>query len=108
MYTALIVNKCKKNTKSVLFGPNKFNRNITCPHLKIAGDEIQFVNDYKYLGIILDKHLSFSKHIKYVHSLAAHKIYMLSKRRSCTCMSTAIQMYKLKCYHTLIKVIYSL
>ena len=83
-------------TKSILFGTKKFNNNITCTNLAIAGDEITFVSEYKYLGIILDQALSFSKHIKYVHSLAAHKIYMLSKIRSCINQATAIRIYKTK------------
>ena len=83
-------------TKSVLFGTKRFNDNITCANLQIAGDDIDFVNDYKYLGIILEKTLSFTKHIKYIHSLAAHKIYMLSKIRSCIDQNTATRIYKTK------------
>ena len=83
-------------TKSVLFGTKKFNTNITCSNLTIAGEEIMFVDEYKYLGIILDKHLSFTKHIRYVQGLAAHKIYMLSKIRPCITQSVAIRIYKTK------------
>ena len=83
-------------TKTVLFGTRRFNNNITCTNLAIAGDEIMFVDEYKYLGIILDKNLTYSKHIKYIQGLAAHKIYMLSKIRSCINQSTAIQIYKTK------------
>ena len=42
-------------TKCFLFGANTFNKNITCAHPTIAGDEVQLVNDYKYLGTVLDK-----------------------------------------------------
>ena len=83
-------------TKSVLFGTKKFNTNITCSNLTIAGEEIMFVDEYKNLGIILDKHLSFTKHIRYVQGLAAHKIYMLSKIRPCITQSVAIRIYKTK------------
>ena len=95
---------CKKHklsintskTKSVIFGTKQFNESITCDKLSIAGDNIDFVDDYKYLGIYLEKTLSFSKHIKYIHSLAAHKIYMLSKIRSCINRTTANRIYKTK------------
>ena len=78
-------------TKSVLFGTKKINNKITCPNLTIAGETIHFVNEYKYLGIVLDKSLTFSRHIKYVHRLAAHKIYLLSKIRSSINQQTSIR-----------------
>ena len=83
-------------TKSVLFGSKKFNKIITCSDLKIAGEDVHFVNDYKYLGIILDKNLTFVKHVKYIQGLAAHKIYMLSKIRPSITQSTAVKIYKTK------------
>ena len=83
-------------TKSVLFGTSKVNNNITCTNLTIANEEIKFVSEYKYLGIVLDKTLTFSKHIKYIQGLTAHKIYLLSKIRSSINQSTAIKIYKTK------------
>ena len=83
-------------TKSVIFGTNKFNSNINCTNLTIAGEEIKYVSEYKYLGIVLDKNLTFTKHIKYIHGLAAHKIYLLSKIRPCINQSTAMKIYKTK------------
>ena len=55
-----------------------------------------FVEEYKYLGIILDKNLTYSKHIKCIQGLAAHKVYMLSKIRPCINQSVAIRIYKTK------------
>ena len=83
-------------TKSILFGIKKFNNRITCTNFSIAGDEINFLSEYKYLGIVVEQTLSFSKHIKYIHSLTAHKIYMLSKIRSCINQVRAIRIYNTK------------
>ena len=83
-------------TKNVLFGSKKFTKNITYPKLAIGGKEINFVDEYKYLGIVLDKNLTYTKHIKYIHSLAAHKIYLLSKIRTSINTPTAMRIYKTK------------
>ena len=49
----LLINTNK--TKIVLFGNNKFDKNIKRSDLTIAGDKVHFVNDYEYSGIVLDK-----------------------------------------------------
>ena len=83
-------------TECVLFGTRKFNNNIICTKLTIAGEDNRFVNEYKYLGTELEQTVSFPTHIKYIHSLASHKIYMLSKVRTCIDQPTAIKIYKTK------------
>ena len=49
---------------------------------------------YKYLGIYLDSHLNFNKHIDYVRKITSHKIFTLSKIRRFIDEYTATHIYK--------------
>lgn len=51
-------------TKTVIFTNNQI-KNVIQP-LKINGNNIEQVNSIKFLGIHLDTHLNFKKHIQYV------------------------------------------
>ncbi|XP_076054465.1 uncharacterized protein LOC143033150 [Oratosquilla oratoria] len=43
-----------------------FSRTTPTANLCLNGQDIEWVNEYKYLGVIIDRHLSFTSHIKYV------------------------------------------
>lgn len=47
--------------------------------IKIDGTNLEVVDDYKYLGIILDEHLQYDKHVKYIISIASHRLYVMRK-----------------------------
>jgi len=42
-----------------------FQKGATDSQLKLSNDAIEWVSEYKYLGVIIDKNLNFSSHIKY-------------------------------------------
>ncbi|XP_076030865.1 uncharacterized protein LOC143019049 [Oratosquilla oratoria] len=43
-----------------------FSRTTPTANLCLNGQDIEWVNEYKYLGVIIDRHLSFTSHTKYV------------------------------------------
>ena len=47
----------------------------------INGDVIERVNEFKYLGVILDDMLTFDAHIAYIHNKASKKMGAIKKVR---------------------------
>ena len=52
------------------------------------------MQDYKYLGVILDKSLSFVKHATNTIKKASHKVYLLFKLRPYLTNDACLKMYK--------------
>lgn len=50
-------------TQAIIFPFNKSPKRIPNRNLKFGDEEIPILNDVKYLGVVLDKKLNFSKHI---------------------------------------------
>ena len=57
---------------------------------------VHFTDNYKYLGVTLDKGLNFQLHVKNVYNLAAHKIYLLGIIRPYLTIESALFVYKTK------------
>ena len=51
--------------------------------LKINGEGIERVNDFKYLGATLDQCLSFKPHMQNVYNKCCSRLGMLRRARSC-------------------------
>ena len=45
----------------------KKNLNATIPELKCSGNIIEYVTEFKYLGVIFDNTLSFDSHFHHVY-----------------------------------------
>ena len=52
-----------KKTKCMLFGSRVRLKNTRHPNLNINNVNIDCVHQYKYIGVILDPHLTFNKHL---------------------------------------------
>ena len=83
-----------KKTKCMLFGSRVRLKNSRCPRLIINNVNIDFVHQYKYLGVILDPHLTFNKHLNNIIKITAHKINLLSKVRQYLTESASLTIYK--------------
>ena len=59
-----------KKTKYVIFGTKQQLKDKPDLHLTVGNEPIEWVTSTKYLGMILDDHLTFEEHINYVHSKA--------------------------------------
>ena len=87
------IDKCQ----AVLFSKRTSHFRTLPPELKLFGEEIQWRNEAKYLGVILDKKLLFSRHIDWTKSKAYMRLrilYPLLNYRSHLNMRTAITLYK--------------
>ena len=69
-------------------------KNVKCPKLPISDVIIDFVHRYKYLGVILDPHLTFNKHLNNIIKITEHKINLLATVRQYLTESTSINIYK--------------
>ena len=57
------------SSKTVAMFFAKTNKSYTEPDVFISGQRIQTVNEYKYLGIMLDSNLTFKHHVKKVSNI---------------------------------------
>ena len=62
--------------------------------LSLNNQILEQVCSYKYLGLILDEHLNYNKHIKEMNMLVAHKLYLMSKIRKYITESACINIFK--------------
>ena len=71
------LNFTAKKCKSMLFTRN---RSLKEPqNLKIGGFEIEWVKKYKYLGIIIDKHLDWNDQLEGIQDNAIKTLFQLKK-----------------------------
>ena len=94
--TGINLQLTQKNPKNMLFGSKKFVRIKILPKIDISSQEIQFVYHYKYMGVILDQHLNYQKHLKEAFRLVSHKVYLLSRIRKFITKDAALLIYKTK------------
>ena len=63
-------------------------------HLKVGNEPIECVSSTKYLGVLLDEHLTFDQHIAYIHQKSTKKLGVLYKSKDFLNQSTKILLYK--------------
>ena len=86
---------CKK-TKFCLYGMRSIIRKGKMLDIKLSLNNqiLEQVCSYKYLGLILDEHLNYNKHIKEMNKLVAHKLYLMSKIRKYITEIACIHIFK--------------
>ena len=83
-----------KKNKCMLFVSSVRLKRIRHPKLYINNKSIDFVHQYKYLGVILDPHLTFNKHLNNMIKITAYKINLLSKVRQYLTEFVSITIYR--------------
>ena len=99
---AKVVKWCNSNklslnftkTKCMLFGSAVKLKTSNCSRHKANSVNIDFVHHYKYLGVILDSHLTFNKNLNNIIKITAHKINLLSKVRQYLRNDGSLTIYK--------------
>ena len=81
-------------TKYVIFGTKQQLTTKPDLNLYVGQDKIDRVESMKYLGVILDDHLSFDEHIKYIINKSSKKLGVLQRSREFLNKSTKILLYK--------------
>ena len=66
-------------TKAIVFYKNKRWIKDHAIQLKLGGNTIPIVNQHKFLGIILDKHLNFEAHIEYIRTKCKKSLNLIKK-----------------------------
>lgn len=66
----------------------------TFKKLQIGGREIEYVQDYKYLGLTIDMQLKFVKYTNLLINNVSHRISTLSRIRASITKDTALTLYK--------------
>ena len=89
---ALTINM--KKTKLMLFGTRASIKKHKLMPVLLNQNPIEFTNNYKYLGVILDSSLSFSKFVTNIIKTTTHKAYVLSKIRCYLNTQTCLSIYK--------------
>lgn len=62
--------------------------------IKVNNIKLEWVSEYKYLGVILDESLTFLKHIDYITNIIKRKLYLFGKIRSYMSSDIAVILYK--------------
>ena len=93
----LITNKLFLNvgkSKSMLVG-SKLHRDIHSPLNIQCGDElIEEVSSYKYLGVMVDKNVTFEAHAEYISGKVSKRLGTLSRSRKFISADTSPMLYK--------------
>ena len=94
---------CKRNklsinirkTKSMVVGTRSMvKKHPVTPKLKILGKPLEYVFQYKYLGVTIDEILSFNAHLNNTIKLVSHKSFLLRKIRYYITEDAAVKIYK--------------
>lgn len=62
--------------------------------IKLGNESVEVVQEYTYLGFVLDEHLTFSNHISYLIRSSVAKVYTLAKIRRFIDCDTAVTVFK--------------
>ena len=86
---------CKK-TKYCLYGMRSIvlKARMLNINLSLNNQILEQVCSYKYLGLILDEHLTYKKHIKEMNKVISHKLYLMSKIRKYLTEQACIDIFK--------------
>jgi hypothetical protein len=81
-----------KKTKAMLFHTPQ--RKITFrPNIMIDGNKVEYVNEFNYLGIHLDKHLTFNKHIDIIRQKISRVSGIMNKLKHFLPLATLVTLY---------------
>ncbi len=83
-----------RKTKYMTFGTQQTLSKVGDMNIGDDGINIEKVDTYKYLGIMMDKKLTFSDHVCYIRRKCVSRIRMLSKLRPIVGKDTCLSLYK--------------
>ena len=83
-----------KKSKLMVFGSRSKVKKAKNIKVKLAGELLQKVPTYKYLGMVLDPTLNYNHHISYVIKTVLYKLLLLGKVKKYLHDNVALQIYK--------------
>ena len=78
----------------MIFGPRHLTKKTTIDPFYMKQHRLEMVDHYKYLGITLDKHLTFNLHLSNVIQQVTEKGYLLRKIRPYLDKESSLLIYK--------------
>ena len=81
-------------TKIMFFGTHMSLQGTEKIEIKYNKEIVQHVDKYKYLGIMLDPRLTFSKHIEHMRAKTMYRIGVISRARKHISQAVAVMLYK--------------
>ena len=90
----LVANLKRKKTECVLFGTHQRTSKSKPLQIKMNKQSIFESQNYKYLGVILDKNLNFNEHLEKTYRKVSSRIKLLSRVRQNINPHTAEIIYK--------------
>ena len=94
--TWLKLNKLSINidkTKAMTF--HTFHKTVEQPPIKIGNTTIEYVNQFNFLGIIIDKHLTWTPHINHIRNKLSKVTGVLNKLKHMIPKCSLITLYNL-------------
>ncbi len=82
-----------KKTKMMLIGSRQRLRQVPNLSVSLNGQRVENMSQFKYLGMIIDNHLIFDKHIDFIIDKSTNKLGMLYKTRGLFNLETAKMLY---------------
>ena len=84
-----------KKTKLMLIGTtNKVSTEMSIPPVYYNNEKVEEVSVFKYLGIMLDRNLTFDQHVKYLKRKVLIKMKTLARIRDSISQGLALYLYK--------------
>jgi len=80
-----------QKTKAMIFHTNR--RHVIPPNIRIQQQNIEYVDSFNYLGIILDKHLSWNSHINMVSKKISQLSGIMNKLKNFLPKPTLLTLY---------------
>ena len=74
------------------------------PYLEVDGKIVDRVEEYKYLGTVIDSSLAFNKNVDAIHRKCQPRLYCLHKLRNIGIDSKILQVYHTCCIESLLTV----
>lgn len=90
--------KINGNKTQAIFVTNRRRKQIPKREIVILNSRVRWSNEVKYLGVVLDKKLTFNSHIDFITgkvNAAIHTLYPLLNSKSCLSVENKILIYKL-------------
>ena len=78
------------------------------PYLEIDDHIVERVEEYKYLGTVIDSNLAFNKNVDAVHRKCQPRLYCLHKLRNISIDSKILQMCYKCCIESLLSFVHVL
>ena len=83
--------RVKQNQCSLEVGRILPNHQMFC--IQLYGKTLERVAKLSYLGVVLDKNLSWKDHVEYVSSKVSRRLGLLSRIRSCLTLEASKEVY---------------